>query len=221
MICEFCEELSGRSSRIEKIYGAGFRRIVRSYGEVVVMPTIGQLFLGSMLIVPREHVETIADANARVQEEVEEALIDIQGRLQHLGRVVLFEHGAKRSTSSGCGVYHAHLHVVPVPAHIASKEFLPTAVAESGASLRGAWKALQHSSNYFICQDTHGRLAYVEGSADPGAPWLQSQFGRRQLVRFFGLNADWDWKRYSIPESNLLSSLQLFGTSHVSVSQGN
>lgn len=221
MLCEFCEELSNRSSRIEEIYGVGFRRTVRSYGPVVAFPTIGQLFFGSMLIVPTEHVETIAGSADCVQESVEEAIRDVEASLRNLGQVLLFEHGARRCTGSGCGVYHAHIHAVPIPTHLSCNEFLPNVTTVGRSSLREAWNALQRADNYFLCRDTHGLVAFADSSNDPVAPWSQSQFGRRQLVRLFGLNADWDWKKYSVPETSLLSTLKLFETPHDSLREGN
>jgi diadenosine tetraphosphate (Ap4A) HIT family hydrolase len=215
--CEFCAEFSGDCSRFRRIYGLGVRRIVRSYGEVVVIPTIGQMFPASMLVVPTQHVETTAEAGASVLEQVDHALRDLSGRLAHLGRVLVFEHGARRCTKSGCGVYHAHIHVLPLPGHVSSEVFLPNTIARRGRSLSAALGQLADSENYFLCQDTYGRVAFCDAKVDPDAPWLTSQFGRRTLAAHFGLRCDWDWRSYLQPEPGLLDALRLFGEWHVPV----
>src|SRR5260370_16821020 len=60
--CEFCLELSASpAARFATIYGANRTRVVASQNKIVVMPTIGQLFTGSLFVLPNFHFETIAD----------------------------------------------------------------------------------------------------------------------------------------------------------------
>src|SRR5438094_806896 len=110
--CEFCDELADpRSSRFGWIYaGKVHSRIIFNQDGFVVMPTLGQLFMGSLLILPSEHFETMAQLPASRVKSLVALLTQIERRMQPLGRPVLFEHGAKCSTGSGCGIYHAHMH---------------------------------------------------------------------------------------------------------------
>ena len=60
--CEFCIELGGRpGARFADIYPQLRSRVVAREGGLVVLPTLGQLFPGSLLLMPERHYETCAD----------------------------------------------------------------------------------------------------------------------------------------------------------------
>src|SRR6516165_3123568 len=111
-VCEFCAELRQTGeSRFHRIYAGCLdsRVIVRS-ASFVVFPTIGQLFRGSVLIVPRKHTETLATLDVSRLKELEHVLSFVENKVSSMGVPFVYEHGARLCTSSGCGVYHAHLH---------------------------------------------------------------------------------------------------------------
>src|SRR5688500_14214166 len=61
--CEFCLELSKvELSRFGRTYRcAADSRLIAEQNGVVVMPTLGQLFTASLLILPQMHFETVAE----------------------------------------------------------------------------------------------------------------------------------------------------------------
>src|SRR5580693_3870002 len=60
--CEFCSELfDSPDTRFGNLYGASVRRTVLDENGFVALPTIGQLFEASMLVLPKIHVERMAD----------------------------------------------------------------------------------------------------------------------------------------------------------------
>ena len=60
--CEFCSELkSFKESRVGKIYNNHVNnRIIKESENFFVIPTIGQIIPGSLLILPKEHFETFS-----------------------------------------------------------------------------------------------------------------------------------------------------------------
>jgi len=116
MPCEFCDEFRNPfNSRFAQIYAPLVKnRVVAQRGNLVAMPTIGQLFPGSLLVMPMTHVETMALLPESALLDLSTFITDLEMVIGQNGPVIAFEHGARCITSGGCGVYHAHLHLVAV-----------------------------------------------------------------------------------------------------------
>src|ERR1035441_9508049 len=115
--CEFCEEFfENENSRFALAYaGAAKARIISKQGGMLVLPTLGQLFSGSLLIMPQPHFETTADLPKRELDACLHLVSAFTARLYPFGKPVVFEHGARAGTGRACGIYHAHVHLVPLP----------------------------------------------------------------------------------------------------------
>src|SRR5712692_2481218 len=92
--CEFCLELeSPAESRFGQIYGSLVNsRIVDRLGNYVAIPTIGQLLKGSLLILPGDHVETMAEsltASSRGSRDLNELLSRLEQMVAPLGYPLL------------------------------------------------------------------------------------------------------------------------------------
>ena len=89
-------------------------RIVATTKKFVIMPMVGPLVPGYLLIVPKDHYLSIA----RLPKEQVEELKIIKEELkkvfkQYYGKSVFYEHGALScSAKGGCCSGHAHLHIV-------------------------------------------------------------------------------------------------------------
>ena len=103
--CEFCLEIAEpESTRFAKIYGDILSsRIVASTGNFVAMPTLGQLFEGSLLILPKRHVETFADLCDSEKFEALRLIEEMKRGVRQFGHAFLYEHGAKCISGGGCG----------------------------------------------------------------------------------------------------------------------
>src|SRR5687767_8976601 len=91
--CEFCAELRNpQASRFGVMYASLLTtRVVRETPSFVVLPTVGQMFAGSMLIIPREHVETLAGFESATGELIS-LMESLNADLARFGDVVTFEH---------------------------------------------------------------------------------------------------------------------------------
>lgn len=81
----------------------------------VVLPSVGAMVEGWLLIIPKDHYLSAAAMPYVLVEELHELKDDVAHILAPLfGSIVAFEHGPSRpSCEIGCGVDHAHLHLVP------------------------------------------------------------------------------------------------------------
>ena len=107
-------------------FAAGFRfqhakpdepwdEVLFESANFVAMPTRGSLVEGWLLVVPKEHHYCVGAFAAALITEFQLFRREVQQRLESIyGSVVAFEHGAAGSgRPAGCGVDHAHLHLVP------------------------------------------------------------------------------------------------------------
>lgn len=204
--CEFCQEFAGRSLRFERLYGQLIpSRIVARTDRFVALPTLGQLFTGSLLLLPVDHVETCALLTADARRELGELVSEMIPRVRGFGEPIIFEHGATEPTGGGCGIYHAHLHIVPVPEPVLAKVLFPE-YQNHARDLQGAWEALQGTREYLI-MNASGQTLYND--LDGQAGLYPSQFFRRRIVEYFDLQVPWDWRAYTDIESALLRTLSV------------
>src|SRR5713226_3793053 len=115
--CDFCNEMSGSSENsFARIYGAypGSRVLFRS-DKFTVIPSLGQIIEGYLLILPVKHFKALGDLSGSFLDEFD-AICQLVGKIlgDQYGPYVLFEHGTRSEGVGGCGIYHAHLHAVPL-----------------------------------------------------------------------------------------------------------
>ena len=208
--CEFCAELHDtRDSRFGMMYGdVVASRVVSETSSFVVVPTIGQMFAGSMLVIPRRHVETLAGFGNL--NELTSLLRSLNAALSRFGDVISFEHGARSTTGGSCGIYHAHLHCVPTPRAVSSEELLPR--GEVVADLAEGMRILSDASQYLIVHDSSGVTRYLDLSFGGGREY-GSQYFRRRIAQVLDAPVEWDWRKYTVPETFLLDTVAAFRSS--------
>lgn len=207
--CEFCEEFAGKAPRLEKLYGSMLpTRIIARTDRFVALPTLGQLFTGSVLILPLAHVETCALLSSDERRELDEFAADVALRVRKFGEPIMFEHGALRRTGGGCGIYHAHLHIVPVPKITAATALFPEHQCRA-TNLLDALHELQGTDEYLLINAGDQTLFSDLGGQTGKYP---SQFFRRRIAEHFHLELPWDWRAYAEAEPALLRTLDLSAT---------
>lgn len=203
--CEYCDEIKGsKESTFHKIYNLE-TRIIYEDNAFIVMPTIGQLFQYSLLIIPKKHIELLSELDEDELIQLKEIFAIFKDKLSKFGNVVAFEHGAKRYTKGGCGIYHAHLHVIPLPKKISLFDFLKHKFTKQ-SNIYESLKSLNCSSEYLMVINSDGSCAVLD--IEQYSKEYPSQFFRRELQKYFKLNKSWDWKEYSEPEEWLISSVK-------------
>jgi hypothetical protein len=171
-------------------------------GRGCVLPGMGALVTGYLLISPADHVPNLCAASPETgfSEFLRQALMCLSS---HLGELTYWEHGGVQTASfptSAC-VDHAHLHVVPgsydlrlpTPAAVRSAD-APTMLAEHSTDWR--------ERPYLMAGSTGSTCALVE---DVGIP----QYFRRQLAAAVGKPDLWDYAAFP-GEANIKATLALF-----------
>jgi hypothetical protein len=149
-----------------------------------LLPSLGPVGPRHLLLVPREHVNCSLHVRDALN-LVGELRTACQQTLASDGRkALLFEHA---NSSTGCGVTHAHVHVVAVPSHIAAHDLFADLTAQSVPSL--APLAREHRELFWFADDG-GVWAAIDLS-------MRSQWARRVVARANATTFDPDWKAYT------------------------
>ncbi|MGL4942253.1 MAG: hypothetical protein ACRC46_03570 [Thermoguttaceae bacterium] len=205
--CEFCEELEKAPyARFRKIYPNISNRIVDETENFVALPIIGQLFPNSLVALPRQHIETSAGFSPYLIQEFEFFINSLLVKLSKVGKPVFFEHGAVSCSGGGCGIYHAHVHIVPLPYSIEPKVFFPEFTAKA-RNISETLNELQGCDEYLLFGDM-SEVLYA--SVKEMAQRPPSQFFRKRLVDRFSIHQSWDWRTYLHQEQSVLDTIQFF-----------
>jgi len=202
--CDFCSEFSGkRENLFHRIYAGNPRsRTLFQSEELVVIPSLGQIAEGYLMILPRLHFRAIGDLSYGVLSRLGTVLDWVGDVLKNeYGRCVAFEHGTRSGGVGGCGIYHAHLHAVPV-----------ASVPDPVSTLKAAFQYEEFDNLEEIGSRSAGLLSYLfyQGTDrrlylfDTGP--LPSQYLRKLLADALH-EKNWDWRRAG-REERLLATIE-------------
>jgi diadenosine tetraphosphate (Ap4A) HIT family hydrolase len=200
--CEFCDEFAGRSANsFAAHYGheVGSRTILEQ-DDFRVLPSLGQIVPGYLLILPNHHYRAFADMSLEELRAAEALKTYLSGQLRSTyGDYLFFEHGARMPDSGGCGISHAHLHAVPFPGEKDPVQELTQAFAFEEVSSLLDLKRVQSEQSYLYYEAVRGHRYVLY------PPFVPSQYIRRLLAEALGSEA-WDWRQCG-REERLLSTL--------------
>ena len=204
--CVFCRELNGsRKTNFARLYPEIGSRIIAQTDEFVAFPCIGQLTKGHFLITPRQHICTMAQSTLQRDSDfskISALILEVHNLLGFDPQESLyFEHGALDEKNGGCGIYHAHLHVLPSSGFVDGKKFF-------GASKCFTTKTLEHSYSLAPTNKPYAVIGSAQHSyhcyeLDNALP---SQFLRKNVATTLNIT-NWDW-RNSKREPALLRILE-------------
>lgn len=198
--CEFCDEFAGSASRFSLEYPDFPSRVILKWRDFRVVPSIGQIAEGHLLILPTPHVTAIGSLSGRGLEDLEQLVSAVRSTLSETYRrtPIFFEHGTVCGDSGGCGIDHMHLHCVPVTVRVArgvAADF-PLLPIASLSDLQGFVRA---GTSYLFIEESDGSRY-----ASP-VNVLPSQYMRRHLASLLRVS-NWDW-RLAGREGSLISTL--------------
>src|SRR2546422_6590432 len=201
--CDFCDELNGGTcNAFHRSYrGRLHSRIVIASRNFVVMPSNGQLTEGHLLIIPVAHRLSFGHLDKRELHEAESLTNRVRIMLTtSYSAPIYFEHGCTEE-HGGCGIYHAHLHAVPVEHDLTILDRLATAFnsrkIEDLVELRDRIVA---GKPYLLYERQTGARCMYEVAT------LPSQFMRRLVAEELGHDR-WDWRTVGY-EPMLVSSVE-------------
>jgi diadenosine tetraphosphate (Ap4A) HIT family hydrolase len=208
--CIFCDEIhSGPNANFASRYPELESRIVWSDGTLFAMPCIGQLQPGHFMIIPIDHYDTLRAASATIGplDDCIAAGIEHVRSVFGLGDTALlvFEHGARDPRDGGCGIYHAHLHVVPVARDFDVPTLFGLAMPHAASCFETLFETIGQSTSYAL-----GGIWGEGYRYQPLTTPLPSQYMRRKLTAALG-RSQWDWRK-SWREPAMLSAVSLIQT---------
>lgn len=183
-------------------------RLVESDGFIAT-PTKGSIVPGWVLLIPKRHVFSFRQLTTAEMLEAETQVKRISATLSRFfGPVTIFEHGAAYSGSAlGCGVDHAHLHVVSLVMDL---------VAEALRDHKLQWNPLRHWSEFrsevplgseYLLVSNIEKNAYLTNSVPP-----VGQYFRRLIAKLSGQQERWDYQTFPFAE-NARATVEAFASS--------
>lgn len=173
----------------------------------VVVPTVGAMVEGWVLIISKRHVPAMG---ALKLEELRE-LGELVRRTRQLigsayGSAATFEHGAIcEGTAFGCGIDHAHFHVVPVNSHL-----IP--LVEEALEESPNWRTIEKVEDLSIVHSMGIPYLYVweNGSNQghvAGLSNIPSQFMRRVIANDLSIPSLYDYRVHKFTD-NVISTVE-------------
>jgi ATP adenylyltransferase len=205
MGCRYCDNiLSISPGRNLEVYD----RILCESKNFVAVPTIGSLVEGWVLVVSKEHHVRMACLGDDQLEELNHFKSDlVRVVADYYGPVAIFEHGPSRPMQAvGCGVDHAHLHIVPTDCDLIRGLHDITDHELEWAKVSGVLELRSY-------RDSEKEYLFVEQPVGDGrvatSPRFGSQLFRRVVANHIGFPSRYDWKSYVGAENAIKTAERL------------
>ncbi len=187
--CTLCAELTARSGR------ASWNEPLMETENFVVLPSLGALVEGWLLILPKVHQLSMGALASQLRAEAD----DLENSARSLLKArygtgtIAFEHGPSAvKHGTGCGVDHAHLHVLPLNCDLIKyvQPFVPRDLVWEQAGWDGRSDAYSHGLDYLYLRQ-EGQSGLLAVSEDFG-----SQVFRKAVASYLGIGNNFNWRAY-------------------------
>lgn len=187
--CPFCVEASVGTLPDPLASMAGVSaRIVMQSDHFLCVPSVCPLQAGHVLVFPKEHAFSLRCLDRRFAREMSELVELLDHRIRReLSTPFYFEHGTGCS-GGGCGIDHAHLHILPLPKLVARRveQRLTDAYDFSPGIPLAELLDRQPARSYLAYGFAPDELRLADNAEVP------SQYVRRILAEELNLHS-WDW----------------------------
>jgi diadenosine tetraphosphate (Ap4A) HIT family hydrolase len=195
--CRLCWALSPYGQK----YISNF--ILYSTNNLVIIPALGSLLPGYLLLVSKRHELAMATLDKEELFSLELQIDSILKRFIALSNNwIIFEQGSTKADGlKGCCIEHMHLHFVPLKIDLANQlSNRLSAPLEPIDSLNGL-KIIcnEHPCNYIFIRNPDGKKFLLRPEGYP------SQFVRQLIAANLKLEQSWDWKRFPMVTNSILT----------------
>lgn len=205
--CKYCNFINNAGSDLHNT-------IIAETDSFIVVPTLGSLVPGWQLVIPKEHCLNALQLNFDKKEELNNLL---QHRIEltkniFKQQVLIFEHGAiSDNTAIGCGIDHAHIHIVPFEMDILNeiKQKEPTFRKLDIKSIYDFYlhKNKEQGKPYWVFSSDQNAVYYTDEMQE------SSQFFRKIIAKHCGMSERFDYKKFKF-EINTVKTLELFSVNN-------
>jgi diadenosine tetraphosphate (Ap4A) HIT family hydrolase len=175
--CALCDAITSPTAK-SKYYNT----ILFESPSFVVLPAVGPLRRGHVMVVSRIHRASLADLERDDIAEYDRLASSIRG-LPEYADAVEVEHGSTHDGPSGPCVRHAHIHWLPESPFVSP--LLQQAVSQKPQPINRLAHIRQFPRPYLFLRTPNQSAVFM---VDP----LPSQFVRRVICEYLGED-DWDW----------------------------
>ena len=190
--CIFCNKFGDTGSQKRDPV---FDKILCKNDSFLVVPAMGSLVPGYLLILTRGHFTSMARLPPEMLRELTRLKDRVRDRLQNsFGPLVFFEHGMIcSSNNAGNSIGHAHMHAVPFRGDLLGK-ILADHDALSIRNFDDIIRQYNRNHSYVFFEDQNGNMYIIDDANVP------SQYVRRLLAEDLGRPGKWDWAVCTFPE---------------------
>jgi len=202
--CKYCSDLLNQNKNNSHL---PWNTILFETENFVVVPTLGSLVEGWILIVPKDHYICMGAMPKSLWPE----LLGVKNYFNNIltdlyGPITLFEHGPhKKKLSIGCGIDHAHLHLVPLNFNLLSK------ATNESEILGNTWSKLPSLEQTADLYNNNLSYIYIEDpNSSPYCCTLDSapcQLLRKLIAKEIGIESQYDYKEYEF-KNNVVSTIE-------------
>lgn len=199
--CDFCKELNSNEAFFNDWASNRLsNRIISESKNFVLIPAIGQLIKGHVMIVSKKHFTSISSLSEDLVYELTEFFNVVKQKISDIysNNIVFFEHGVPNDIgcNGGCGVYHLHLHCLPV---YSNNNILVDLLGDESFNRINDFSGLLNSyRSYLLIIDNNKKFFVKE------IEWLESQFMRKYIASKLQIE-DWDWRNSKI-DANFINT---------------
>jgi ATP adenylyltransferase len=198
VVCSFCSEINGNVEHslfdeVLKMHGIDKEsfptRFLFKDDDFIVLPMIGQMVEGYLLIIPVDHYMSYSHLQPRLYCKLQRLKSEVSKILElTYGAPIFFEHGPmSESTRAGSCCDHAHIHAVPMNVDV-SDEFVKSGfdlqIIQSLSDLKSQYERKQP---YLYYENQEGRAIVMD------APSVPSQFIRQLIAKKLNWGDKWNW----------------------------
>lgn len=174
---------------------ARYDQVVLESDNFVVLPSLGSIVPGWLLLIPKFPVVRFADIATCYHSEFERILSAVQGAVAgRFGAPFVFEHGGHRGSRVSCGVDQAHMHIVPLSFDLVS-------AATSDTTYQ--WVSLDHYSTpsqlsfqgEYLFVTSNERTAFAEVTT-PISQWF-----RKIIAKHADCREMWNYRTHPFTDN--------------------
>jgi len=199
--CIFCQEFVDPPKSPNRILWEG--------DKFVLLPSIGSITPGYVLLMPRQHVRSFADLSSvelSTALDIAEQVRSIVSR--RFGPTILAEHGpGQPGTRSAACCDHAHWHLIPCDPHQVSQVYDQTAGIPTSININ---ELCQWKDQAYIFLSPLKHVYWVW----PCSENTPSQFVRRVCANILKLEDYYDWGVFPFTENMIVTRSELGSPFH-------